>query len=214
VAADLYPSRPAGLSEASESAPANVPAVADQVIIVGGGLTGLVAARELHRRGMRIVVLEASDHLGCRVATVTFADGAVAEGGMEEFWQTSPAYPMLGELGLPVIEQAALSSVVLGGRLHHYHAAGTAAYGAALDGGAGCAGFSAWNDLVTTVLDELAVAQRTGHESAHLAALRRTATDKFNVSQALTLDQIQALTLSEIEQRLIPAREAVPSFVP
>ncbi len=48
---------------------------------------------------------------------------------------------------------------------------------------------------------------------AHLAALRRTATDKFTVSQALTLDQIQAMTLPEIEQRLIPAREAVPSFV-
>ena len=49
---------------------------------------------------------------------------------------------------------------------------------------------------------------------AHLAALRRTATDKFNVSQALTLDQIQALSLPEIEQRLIPARQAVPGFVP
>ena len=45
---------------------------------------------------------------------------------------------------------------------------------------------------------------------AHLAALRRTATDKFNVSQALTLDQIQALSLPEIAQRLIPARDAVP----
>lgn len=48
---------------------------------------------------------------------------------------------------------------------------------------------------------------------AHLSALRRTATDKFTVGQALTLDQIQGLTLPEIEQRLIPAREAVPSFV-
>jgi tRNA pseudouridine55 synthase len=48
---------------------------------------------------------------------------------------------------------------------------------------------------------------------AHLSALRRTATDKFNVSQALTLDQIQALSLPEIEKRLIPSREAVPSFV-
>ena len=48
---------------------------------------------------------------------------------------------------------------------------------------------------------------------AHLSALRRSATDKFSVLQALTLDQIQAMTLSEIEQRLIPAREAVPSFV-
>lgn len=45
----------------------------------------------------------------------------------------------------------------------------------------------------------------------HLSALRRTATDKFNVSQALTLDEIQALSLPEIEKRLIPVYEAVPS---
>ncbi len=47
---------------------------------------------------------------------------------------------------------------------------------------------------------------------AHLAALRRTATDKFNVSQALTIDQIQALSLPEIEKRLIHVRDAVPSL--
>ncbi len=47
---------------------------------------------------------------------------------------------------------------------------------------------------------------------AHLAALRRTATDKFNVTQALTLDQIQAMTLPEIEKRLIAPRDAVPSI--
>ena len=47
---------------------------------------------------------------------------------------------------------------------------------------------------------------------AHLAALRRTATDKFNVAQALTLDQINALPLPEIEKRLIAPRDAVPSL--
>lgn len=46
----------------------------------------------------------------------------------------------------------------------------------------------------------------------HLASLRRTATGKFVVAQCLTLDQIQALTLPEIEKRLIPMYEAVPSF--
>jgi tRNA pseudouridine55 synthase len=45
---------------------------------------------------------------------------------------------------------------------------------------------------------------------AHLAALRRTATDKFHVSQALTLDQINAMTLPEIEKRLLAPRDAVP----
>jgi tRNA pseudouridine55 synthase len=47
---------------------------------------------------------------------------------------------------------------------------------------------------------------------AHLAALRRTATDKFHVSQALTIEQIQAMTLPEIEKRLIAPRDAVPSI--
>jgi tRNA pseudouridine55 synthase len=47
----------------------------------------------------------------------------------------------------------------------------------------------------------------------HLAALRRTATDKFHVAQALTLEQILAMTLPEIEKRLIAPRDAVPSLV-
>jgi tRNA pseudouridine55 synthase len=48
---------------------------------------------------------------------------------------------------------------------------------------------------------------------AHLAALRRTATDKFNVSQALTIEQIEAMPLPEIEKRLIPIHQAAPSIV-
>jgi tRNA pseudouridine55 synthase len=46
---------------------------------------------------------------------------------------------------------------------------------------------------------------------AHLSSLRRTATDRFNVSQALTLEQIEKLSLPEIQRRLIPVGEAVPS---
>lgn len=48
---------------------------------------------------------------------------------------------------------------------------------------------------------------------AHLAALRRTATDKFNVATALTLDQIMAMTLPEIEKHLIAPLDGVPSLV-
>jgi tRNA pseudouridine55 synthase len=46
---------------------------------------------------------------------------------------------------------------------------------------------------------------------AHLCALRRTATDRFNVSQALTLAQIEELSIPEIEKRLIPVHQAVPT---
>ena len=45
---------------------------------------------------------------------------------------------------------------------------------------------------------------------AHLAALRRTATANFNVAQAVTIEQLQAMTIPEIEQRLIAPRDAVP----
>jgi tRNA pseudouridine55 synthase len=58
---------------------------------------------------------------------------------------------------------------------------------------------------VRTIAHDLG--QRLGC-GAHLSALRRTATDRFHVSQALTLDAIEQLSLPEIEQRLIPVREA------
>jgi tRNA pseudouridine55 synthase len=47
---------------------------------------------------------------------------------------------------------------------------------------------------------------------AHLCALRRTATDRFNVSQAITLAEIEALSIPEIERRLIPVHQAVPTI--
>ena len=47
---------------------------------------------------------------------------------------------------------------------------------------------------------------------AHLCALRRTATDRFNVKDALTMEEIESLSIPEIEKRLIPVHQAVPSF--
>lgn len=46
---------------------------------------------------------------------------------------------------------------------------------------------------------------------AHLSALRRTGSGKFNLSAGVTLDQIEELSLPEIEKRLIPVYEAAPS---
>ncbi len=46
----------------------------------------------------------------------------------------------------------------------------------------------------------------------HLSALRRTATDKFRIQQALTLEQIEALPLRDLEKRLLPVHAAVPSL--
>lgn len=39
-----------------------------RVLVIGAGISGLVAARTLHDRGLRVTVLEASDHVGGRAA--------------------------------------------------------------------------------------------------------------------------------------------------
>lgn len=46
---------------------------------------------------------------------------------------------------------------------------------------------------------------------AHLSALRRTGSGKFTIGQCMPLEQIEALSLPEIQKRLIPIYEAAPS---
>ena len=45
---------------------------------------------------------------------------------------------------------------------------------------------------------------------AHLSALRRTGSGKFDIAQCLTLEAIETMSLPEIEKRLIPIYEAAP----
>ncbi len=58
-------------------------------IVVGAGLAGLACARELHRAGRRVVVLEASDRVGGRVATDS-VDGFRIDRGFQVY---NDAYP-------------------------------------------------------------------------------------------------------------------------
>jgi pseudooxynicotine oxidase len=51
------------------------------VAVVGAGLAGLTAARELGRRGLRVVILEARDRLGGRAWFSSFAGTEVEMGG-------------------------------------------------------------------------------------------------------------------------------------
>ena len=49
--------------------------------IIGAGLAGLEAARDLSARGLRVVVLEARDRVGGRVENITLPDGSYLEMG-------------------------------------------------------------------------------------------------------------------------------------
>ena len=53
------------------------------VAIVGGGLAGLTAARDLVAGGKTVVVLEARDRVGGRVVNLKLANGGFSEGGGE-----------------------------------------------------------------------------------------------------------------------------------
>ncbi len=73
------------------------------VIVVGGGVGGLVAARHIARHGMRVLVLEASDGLGGKVAAHEVA-GIELDAGAESFATRGDTVAKLArELGLEVV---------------------------------------------------------------------------------------------------------------
>ncbi len=70
------------------------------VLVVGGGITGLVAARSLARDGIDVVLAEAGPRLGGKVST-EHADGFTIEHGPDSFLSTRPAgIALVRELGL------------------------------------------------------------------------------------------------------------------
>ena len=70
------------------------------VLVVGGGITGLVAARSLARDGVPVVLAEAGPRLGGKVST-EHADGFTIEHGPDSFLATRPAgTALVRELGL------------------------------------------------------------------------------------------------------------------
>ena len=71
-----------------------------QAVVIGGGVAGLVAARRLALSGSRVVLLEASDRLGGRVASVEVG-GVVVDSGAESFAVRGGAVrTLVDELGL------------------------------------------------------------------------------------------------------------------
>ncbi len=73
------------------------------VLVLGAGLAGLSAARDLARGGADVLVLEARSRAGGRVEATTLPDGRTVQLGGEVIGHKHTAYlELLGELGLSV----------------------------------------------------------------------------------------------------------------
>lgn len=96
--------------------------MAEPFVIIGGGITGLSAAYEFSRAGVRSVLIEAQPRLGGVIET-SRESGCVLEGGPDSFLSAKPAAAeLIRELGLgeELIgsnDQSRITYVVKGGRL-------------------------------------------------------------------------------------------------
>ncbi|MEV4732407.1 NAD(P)/FAD-dependent oxidoreductase [Saccharopolyspora sp. NPDC049426] len=72
------------------------------VVVVGGGVAGLITARELGRKGLRVTVLEARDRLGGRVWTDHRLGRDLEIGGTWLHWVQPHAWAEVNRYGLEV----------------------------------------------------------------------------------------------------------------
>jgi monoamine oxidase len=96
------------------------------VVVVGAGLAGLVAARTVAAAGASVIVLEARDRVGGRVLNEEIGDGQVVEVGGQWIGPTQDRLAALaGELGIETFPTHAEGENVIeyGGRLRRYSGA-------------------------------------------------------------------------------------------
>jgi monoamine oxidase len=71
------------------------------VVVIGAGLAGLTAARELRKAGHRVLVLEGRDRIGGRAFTGEFAGTDVELGGAFVHWFQPHVFAELTRYGIP-----------------------------------------------------------------------------------------------------------------
>jgi monoamine oxidase len=74
------------------------------VVVVGGGLAGLTAARELGRRGRSVLLLDARERLGGRAWLSSFAGVDVEMGGAFVHWSQPHLWAEVTRYGLDIVE--------------------------------------------------------------------------------------------------------------
>ncbi|KAK4343504.1 hypothetical protein RND71_036598 [Anisodus tanguticus] len=92
------------------------------VIVIGGGMEGLAAARTLHDESFQVVVLESRDRIGGRVHT-DYSFGFPVDLGaswLHGVCNENPLAPLIGKLGLPLYRTSGDNSVLYDHDLESY----------------------------------------------------------------------------------------------
>jgi monoamine oxidase len=90
------------------------------VIVVGGGLSGLTTAYKLKQAGISCRVLELSPRVGGRARSAKYDEGSVVEAGLAEFWESNPAFDLIKELKLPYTSSLTYSSIMIDKKLYPF----------------------------------------------------------------------------------------------
>ncbi|KAJ0053974.1 hypothetical protein Pint_01363 [Pistacia integerrima] len=92
------------------------------VIVIGGGMAGVAAARALHDASFKVVILESRDRLGGRVNT-DYSFGFPVDLGaswLHGVCNENPLAPVIGRLGLPLYRTSGDNSVLYDHDLESY----------------------------------------------------------------------------------------------
>jgi monoamine oxidase len=132
------------------------PERAVDVVIVGGGLSGLCAAYYLKQAGVSFALLEMAPRLGGRIRTAAYPGGLRAETGLAELWEGNPAIDVARALRIPLeYDERTFSSVVLEGRIEPIVQATNAAFLEAVLGAGDYQLYQAWDRRMQALLKSL-----------------------------------------------------------
>jgi oxygen-dependent protoporphyrinogen oxidase len=90
--------------------PESVPVRRPDAVVVGGGIGGLTAARDLAAAGLSVVVLEGSPEIGGKLRLASVAGESVDVGAEAMLARRPEGVALAGELGLDVVHPSARSS--------------------------------------------------------------------------------------------------------
>jgi monoamine oxidase len=143
------------------------------VLIVGGGLSGLSTAYQLKKSGISYRILELAPRVGGRVRTGSYPEKLHAEVGLAEFWDGNPALEIVKELKVPMERvDTGLSSFIADGKVYPFKGKTNQEFIASLLNPEEYKRWQAWDAKMEKLLHEVEAGHASGQMPQELQALK------------------------------------------